>query len=63
MMVLKPNGIFQALYAEFQLIARNPERIKSQPELYYFSIFLYNIVFVYRIKLNNTIVAKNTDSQ
>jgi len=42
-MVLKPNGIFQALYTEFQLKAKILINIKSQPEA---CIFLYFVFLV-----------------
>lgn len=32
-MVLKPNGIFKALYTEFQQIIKIHESVKKQPEL------------------------------
>jgi len=40
MMILKPNGIFQALYTEFLLYTKTLNNIKSQPGLYIFLFFV-----------------------
>lgn len=43
MMVLKPNGIFQALYTGFQLYIKILNNIKSQPELCIFLLFVFQV--------------------
>jgi hypothetical protein len=39
MMILKPNGIFQALYTEFRYKQEILNNIKSQPELCIYLFF------------------------
>jgi len=43
MKVLKPNGIFQALYAEFQLLARNRLQHKKPTS----ALLCFNFFYLY----------------
>jgi hypothetical protein len=61
MKVLKPNGIFQALYVEFQLfqlIVRNSRQHKKPARaLLFFQFFcIINTIFVCKVKFNNMII-------
>jgi hypothetical protein len=67
MKVLKPNGIIQALYVEFQLIIQNSRQHKKPARALvcfnFLNSFLNNIVSVCRVKFNNTIVGKEYRQQ
>jgi len=63
MKVLKPNGIFQALYAEFQSITGNSRQHKKPARALLFFNFLYNIVFVCRVRFNNVIFGEEYTQQ
>lgn len=55
MMVLKPNGIFQALYAEFQTTDKNLRQHKKPAKaLYFFSIFIFKRGIVNGVELRST---------